>query len=72
MLHGQNFGRRHQRDLVAVFDDDRRGFERHDRFAAADVALQQAVHRERPLEIAGNFREHALLRRRRLERQDAL
>ena len=41
MLRRQNFGGRHQRDLAAVLDRDRRGLERHDRFSAADVALKQ-------------------------------
>ena len=72
MLRGQNFRRRHQRHLVAVFDHDRGRLERHDRFPAAHVAFQQAVHRKRLFEVAGNFRQHALLRGRRLERQNPL
>ena len=39
VLRSQNFRGRHQRHLVAVFDHDRRRFERHNRFPAADVAF---------------------------------
>ena len=56
MLHGENFRRRHQRGLVAVFDHDRRRFQRHDRLAAANVALQQAVHRHGAFQVRGDFR----------------
>ncbi len=45
MLHGENFGWRHQRGLAAVGDGDDRRLQRHNRLAAADVALQQAIHR---------------------------
>ncbi len=72
MLRGQNFRGRHQRHLIAVLDHDRRRFQRHDRLAASHVAFEQPVHRIGPLEVRRDFREHALLRRRRLERQDAL
>ena len=72
MLHGENFRGRHQRGLVAVFDDDGRGFERHDGLAAADVALQQAVHRHAALQVRRDFRERALLRVGGLEGQHAL
>ncbi len=72
MLRSENFSRRHQRHLVAIFDHDRGGLERHDRFPAADVALEQPVHRKRLFEVACDFRQHALLRRRRLERQNPL
>ena len=72
VLRGQDFRRSHQRHLAAVFDDDGRGFERHDCFAAADVAFEQPVHREALLQVRSDLAEHALLRRRRLERQDTL
>ena len=72
MLHGEDFRGRHQRHLPAVFDHDRRRFQRHDGLPAADVTLQQPVHRPGPLEIAGDFREHALLRRGGLKGKNAL
>ena len=64
VLHGENFGGRHERGLAAVFDGDDGGLERDDRFAAADVALQQAVHRGGLFEVGGDFaRGHAFARR---------
>ena len=47
VLVGQDFGRRHQRGLVAAVDRLRRGQRRDHGLAAADVALQQALHRVR-------------------------
>ena len=72
MLHGQNFRRRHQRGLIAVFDDDGRRFKRDDRFAAAHVALQQAIHRHAAFQVRRDFPERPLLRVGGLERQHAL
>ncbi len=72
MLHGENFRRRHQRHLLTVFDHDGGRLERHDGFPAADVALQQAVHRLGAFEIGGDFRQHSLLRRGGLEGKNAL
>src|SRR5579872_6064502 len=72
MLHGENFRGRHQRDLIAIFDDDCCSLERHDCLAAAYVALEQAVHRRRFFEIPDNLGKHALLRPRRLEGKNAL
>ena len=71
MLHGENFGGRHQSGLVAVFDGDDGGFEGDDGFAAADVALQQAVHGGGFFEVGGDFAEDAFLRVRWFEREDA-
>ncbi len=72
MLHGENFRGRHQRDLIAIFDDDGRCLERHDCLAAAYVAFEQAVHRRRLFEVTGNFGKHAFLRTCGLERKNAL
>lgn len=44
MLFGQNFGRRHNRGLCAAFNRIQHGHQRHDGFAAADVALQKPEH----------------------------
>ena len=72
MLHGKDFRGRHQRHLAAVFHHDHRGLERHQRFPAAHVAHQQAVHGHGAFEVPGDFREHALLRRGGLEGQNFL
>ncbi len=71
MLHGENFRWRHQRGLAAVFDGDDRGLQSDDGLSAPHVALQQPVHRRRLFEIGGDFRQHPLLRRGGLERQNA-
>ena len=44
MLFGKDFGRRHYSRLRAGFDGGQRGQGGDDGFAAADIALQQAVH----------------------------
>ena len=45
VLFGENFSRDHQRGLITVLQRRQHGDQRHDRFAAADVALQQTIHR---------------------------
>jgi hypothetical protein len=72
VLHRQYFRWRHQRGLAAVGDGDYRGLQRHNRLAAAHIALQQAIHRRRLFKVRSNFTEHAFLRRRGFERQNAL
>ncbi len=72
VLHGENFRGRHERGLRGVFDGDDGGLQRDDGFAAADVALQQAVHGRGLFEVGGDFREDAFLRGGGFERQDAL
>ena len=64
VLLGEDFGRRHDRDLPAVLDRLQRGERGDDRLAAADIALQQALHRMGLREIARDFGERALLRAR--------
>ena len=64
MLLRQNFGRRHERDLVAVFNRDDRRLEGHDRFARSHVALQQTPHGAGRLHVGGDFFQHPLLRGR--------
>ena len=62
MLGRQNLGRRHQRGLQAVPNHivaQRRG---DGRLAAADVALNQPVHRVRALHVAHRVADGALLR----------
>ncbi len=64
MLAGQDFGGRQHRRLVAVLDGDDRGLGGHQRFAAADVALQQAAHGMRRLHVlARSLRARASARR---------
>src|SRR5882724_2174745 len=72
MLDGENFRRGHEGSLRAVFDGDHGGLERDDGFAAADIALKEAVHRGRLFEVGGDFGENAFLRSGGLERKDAL
>ena len=61
MLHGENFGGRHESGLRAVFDGDDGGLERDDGLAAADVALEETIHRSRFFQVGGDFGENALL-----------
>src|SRR6202007_895826 len=72
MLHGENLRGGHECSLRAVFDGDDRGLEGDDGFAAADVALEETIHRGGLFEVGGDFGENALLRRGGLEREDAL
>ena len=69
VLRGEDLGRRHQRGLHAalVREHDRRGGD--ERLAAADVALQQAVHRRGAPHVAPDAVDHAALRGGRRERQ---
>jgi hypothetical protein len=55
VLDGENFRGRHQGGLTAVLDGDDRGLERDDRFSAADVALEEAVHGSGLFEVGGDF-----------------
>src|ERR1035438_2754703 len=72
MLRRQNFGGHHQCGLVAVLHRDDSSFQRYDGFAGSDIALQQTAHGSGLGHIVGNFFQHALLRRRRMERQNSL
>src|SRR6267378_4495977 len=72
MLHSENFRGRHERGLRAVFDGDDGGLQRDDGFAAADVALEETVHRRGLFQVGGDFGEDAFLRGGGLEREDAL
>ena len=61
VLLRQNFSRRHQRDLVAVFNGDDRGLKGDDGFARSHVALQQTPHGAGRLHVGGDFFQHSLL-----------
>ena len=66
VLFGQHLGRHHQRALVpALHRGEQRG-QRHDRLARPDVALEQAVHRERARHVGHDDGEGAALGRRQL------
>ena len=69
MLARQQFGRRHQCRLRAGLDRRRHGEERHDRLAAADIALEQAQHAAGAREIGVDLGERAGLRAREREGQ---
>ena len=69
MLFGQDFGWRHHRRLQPVFHRAQRRQRRHHGLAAADIALQQAVHWMGPAQIALDLGPGAALRARQPERQ---
>ena len=71
VLLGQDLGRRHERDLQAVLHRDQRGQQRHDRLAGADVALQQTIHRLRPLQVVDDLLQRRPLSGGELEWQHA-
>ena len=72
MLRCQNLRRSHQRHLVPVLDGNHRRLERHDGLPRPHVTLQQPTHRCRLLHVIDNLFQHALLRRRRMKRQNLL
>ena len=72
MLLRQNLGRRHQRDLVAVFDGDDRRLEADNCLARSHVPLQQTPHGIRLLHVGSNFLQHPLLRGRGMKWQNLL
>ena len=72
VLRGEDFGGRHQGDLVAVFDGDERGLHGDDGFAGADVALQQAAHGLGLAHVGDDFAEDAFLGGGGMEGEDLL
>ena len=64
VLLGEDLGRRHEGHLQAVLHRDERRQQRHDRLAGADVALQQPVHRVRPLQVVDDLLERLASARR--------
>src|SRR5882762_718414 len=72
MLDGKNFGGGHEGGLRTIFDGDDSSLESNDGFAAADVALEETIHRGGLFEVGGDFGEDAFLRGGGLEREDAL
>ncbi len=71
VLAGENFGRGHQRGLRTVGDGQQHGVDGDDGFAAADVALQQAVHRDGAGHVGGDFVDRLALRGGKWEGEQA-
>ena len=69
VLLGEDFGRGHERHLATRLDRLQRRQRRDHRLAAADVALQEPLHRLGLGEIAPDFRNDALLRPCQRKRQ---
>ena len=62
MLFGQNLGRRHNGGLQSAFNRIQHCQKCHNRFAGADIALQQPQHAERLGLVGINFGQHVFLR----------
>ena len=69
VLLGQDLGRRHERDLIAVLHGHHRGQQRDDRLAGADIALQQPLHRPCLLHVGDDLGQRLTLTVGQLERQ---
>ena len=69
MLIGEKFRGRHQRDLAAALDGMGRGQRRHQRLAAAHVALDEPKHGLGQLQIRFDLAEHPFLRPGRPKRK---
>ena len=67
MLLGQDLRRRHERGLIPGLHAEQHRRDGDERFARADVALEQSVHRPRRLEIGADFGDGAALRAGRRE-----
>ena len=59
MLLGEQLGGRHDRRLIAVLHREQRREQRDDRLAAADVALQQALHAALAAHVGEDLAQHA-------------
>jgi len=62
VLHGKNFRGGHQRGLTCVFHSDHCCLKSDDGFSAAHVALQEATHGDRLLQVSHDFGKNPLLR----------
>jgi hypothetical protein len=69
MLLGEDLGWRHQRGLRAGVDGQQHRRHRDEGLAAADVALQQPVHRPRRAEVGDDLLDRSLLRAGQVEGQ---
>ena len=61
MLLGEDLGRRHQRSLVTGLGGMQHGQRGDDGLAAADIALQQPLHRMRAGQVRGDLAPGAAL-----------
>ena len=71
MLPGQDFGRGHQRRLLAVRNRQQHRVHGHDGLAAAHVPLHQPIHRVRPGHVGRDFGDHLVLPGGQLEGKQA-
>ena len=71
VLFGQDLGWRHEGNLEAVLHRHDCGDQRDDGLARSDIALEQTVHRLRPLHVFDDLGNHLLLIAGELERQHA-
>ncbi len=71
VLPGEHLGGRHEHDLRLVGHGQQHGIDGHDRLAAADVALQQPVHRMGAGHVGGNLRHGLVLSGGQLEGKQA-
>ena len=69
VLLGEGLGRRHERALAPDLDRAEERVERDDGLPRADVALEEALHRNRALEVGVDLGDRALLIRRERERE---
>ncbi len=69
VLFGEDFRWRHERHLLTVLHREHGGEDGNDRFARAHVALQQAIHRMRPLHVVADVLERLPLSAREVERK---
>ena len=70
VLFGQDFGRRHDGDLVSIFHRNDGGLGRDNGFPRSDIPLKQAAHRVRGADVIGNVLERALLGLGRVKGED--
>ena len=72
MLFSKDLGRRHKCRLISVFNRDDDRLECNNGLAASNITLHQAIHRIGRLQVIHNLLQDALLRHRRMERQNCL
>ena len=61
MLFGKDLGRCHQGGLIAIFHRGKHRQKSDDRLAAADIALNETVHRSVGFEIGKNLADDLFL-----------
>ncbi len=71
MLPGEDFRGGHEHGLISMGHGQQHRIEGHDRLAAAHVALQEAVHRQRPAHVGPDLGDRLPLALGQLEREEA-